>query len=208
MEALERRIERLTAEVRRAATAGDRDLASGLRAELREARRIWDESLDRLEAEASGRSEDAIAPRSGPVSSPALLPAREQVHQALTLIGAPAAPRLIVAVHDAFFAGRFASARLTSLRRDEERSFRSAPYARPYYLCAALSADLLAPARGLLAVSAWPMDRRIVGPLSPRVDYLLAAIRIGERIRDLSGAGGESRRLLWRFAANIPHAAG
>jgi hypothetical protein len=51
------------------------------------------------------------------------------------------------------------------------------------------------------------MDRRIVGPVSPRVDYLMAAIRIGERIRDLSGASGESRRLLWRFAANIPHAA-
>lgn len=41
-----------------------------------------------------------------------LLPAREQVHQALSLIGAPVAPRLIMAVHDAFYPGRRASARL------------------------------------------------------------------------------------------------
>ncbi len=86
-----------------------------------------------------------------------------------------------------------------------------APYARPYYLCAALTADLLAPARGLLAISTWSMEQRIVGPLSPRVDYLIAAIRIAERVsefdNDNSDATAESRRLLWRFAANIPRAA-
>jgi hypothetical protein len=207
MEALERRIEGLIAEVRRAAAGGDRDRARALRAELREARRQWDESLDRLEAEAPA-SAAAGAEMSDSVRGERLLPAREQVHQALTLLGVPAAPRLIVAVHDAFYSGRLAAARLTSLRRDEERSFRSARYARPFYLCAALTAELLAPARGLLAVSTWPMDRRIVGPLSPRVDYLTAAIRIGERLRDLSAASLESRRLLWRFAANIPHATG
>jgi hypothetical protein len=207
MEALERLIDRLSGEVRRAVASGDRDRASGLRAELREARRRWDESLDQLASRAGEPADDA-GPRGASARTGALLPAREQVHQALALIGAPAAPRLIITVHDAFYAaGGLASARLTSMRRDEERSFRSAPYARPYYLCAALTADLLAPARGLLAISTWPMDRRIIGPLSPRVDYLTAAIRIGERIRDLSGASAESRRLLWRFAANIPHAA-
>jgi hypothetical protein len=206
MEALERLIDKLSAEVRRAVTSGDRDRASGLRAELRDARRRWDESLDELASQADEPAQEAgvLAPS---VRSEALLPAREQVHQALALLGAPAAPRLIVAVHDAFSAGGLVSARLTSLRRDEERSFRSAPCARPYYLCAALSADLLAPVRGLLAISTWSMDRRIIGPLSPRVDYLTAAVRIGERIRDLSDASAESRRLLWRFAANIPHAA-
>lgn len=239
MRALERLIDRLSGEVRRAAASGDREQASALRAELREARRRWDEALDQLASQVGEPLEDvglqvaapagdARAPGAAPAgyarpaaaehagdAGPAgaavrvggLLPVREQVHQALTLIGAPAAPRLISAVHEAFYAGRLAGARLTSLRRDEERSFRSAPYARPYYLCAALTADWLSPARGLLAISTWPMERRIVGPLSPRVDYLIAAIRIGERIRDLSGASAESNRLLWRFAANIPHAA-
>src|ERR1700722_9111011 len=63
----------------------------------------------------------------------------------------------------------------------------------------------------MLAVSKWAMDRRVVGPLSPRVDFLIAAIRIAERIQELnndnSGANADSRRLLWRFAANIPRAA-
>jgi len=206
MEALERRIERLRAEVRRAVGGGDRDRARGLRAELRECERQWDESLDQLDA-------DQPASTDGPGSAGPLLPAREQVHQALTLLGGPAAPRLIVEVHDAFYAGSLHGARLTSLRRDEERSFRSAPYARPYYLCAALTADLLAPARGLLAISTWSMDRRVIGPLSPRVDFLNAAIRVAARFagiqgnQDLSDVSADARRLLWRFAANIPRAA-
>jgi len=219
MQELERRIDSLRAEVRRAMTGGDRARATALRAELRQAQRQWDDSLDEIEAELPPEAE--LAPEAGAEQGPRvsrsagarspLLPAREQVHQALTLLGVPAAQRLIVTVHDAFFAGELAGARLTSLRRDEERSFRSAPYARPYYLCAALTADLLAPARGLLAVSTWAMDRRVVGPLSPRVDFLSAAIRIAERIQELnndnSGANADSRRLLWRFAANIPRAA-
>ncbi|MDL4770628.1 MULTISPECIES: hypothetical protein [Thermomonosporaceae] len=137
-----------------------------------------------------------------------MLPVREQVHQALTLLGAPAAPKLIGSVYSAFFPGEVAGTRLTSLRRDEERSFRTAPYARPYYLCAALTADLLAPARGMLTVSTWPLEQRIAGPLSPRTDFLTAAIRVAEH----AGRGGARpaasvQRLLWRFASNIPGAA-
>jgi hypothetical protein len=81
-------------------------------------------------------------------------------------------------MHAAFFTGQLAASRLTSLRRDEERSYRSAPNARPYYLCPALTSDLLSPARALLCISTWPMEQRIVGPLSPRVDFLTAAIRV------------------------------
>ena len=137
-----------------------------------------------------------------------LIPLREQVHQALSLLTVPAAPRLIVTVHETFFAASFPVARLTSLRRDEERSFRSAPFARPYYICAALTADLLAPARGLLAISTWPMEKRVIGPLSPRVNFLTAAIRVAESIERIPGPDMDVRRLLWRFAASIPGAAG
>ena len=108
-------------------------------------------------------------------------------------------------MYAAFFPGEIPGNRLTSLRRDEERSFRTAPYARPYYLCAALTADLLAPARGLLTVSTWPLEQRIVGPLSPRTDFLTSAIRLAEH----AGRGTPSpgvQRLLWRFASNIPGA--
>ena len=140
--------------------------------------------------------------RTGP-----LLPLREQVHQALSLLSVPAAPRLIATVHEAFFATTFPTGRLTSLKRDEERSFRTAPYARPYYICAALTADRLAPTRGLLAVSTWPMERRVIGSLSPRVDYLIGAIRIAEAVDRLPTETQTATRLLWRFAANIPGAA-
>jgi hypothetical protein len=203
MDATERRIERLRGEVRRAAVSGDRVRARALRAELREAEHAWDDALARLQ------EESPLPPASGQVATSSagpLLPIREQVHQALTLLGAPAAQRLIVAVHDAFFAGPLVSARLTSLRRDEERSFRAAPYSRPYYLCAALTADLLAPARGLLAVSTWPAERRVIGPLSPRVNYLEAAIRVAESLLRVPDPDPAAIRLLRQFAANIPGA--
>jgi hypothetical protein len=119
----------------------------------------------------------------------------------------PAAPKLIVAVHQAFFAGEILNTRLTSLRRDEERSFKTAPFARPYYICSALTADYLSAARGLLAVSTWPMDRRIIGPLSPRVDFLTAAVAVAENVGRMPEVGPAATRLLWQFAANIPGAA-
>jgi hypothetical protein len=110
-------------------------------------------------------------------------------------------------VQEAFFACTFPTAKVTSLKRDEERSFRTAPFARPYYICAALTADMLAPARGLLAVSTWPMERRVIGPLSPRVDFLSAAIQAAGAIRRLPTPVPAASRLLWRFAASIPGAA-
>jgi hypothetical protein len=208
VEALERRIERLRVAVREAVLAGDRERAIALRAELRHAERAWEETLDQL---APAAAPPSAAPATGPTSPSAtarkdgpLLPLREQVHQALSLLTVPAAPRLIATVHEAFFAGTFPNARLTSLKRDEERSFRTAPFARPYYICAALAADLLAPARGLLAISTWPMERRVIGSLSPRVDFLTAAIQVAEAIERLPAPVPAARRLLWRFAASIP----
>ncbi|MEV4001481.1 hypothetical protein [Actinomadura sp. NPDC049753] len=196
---LETRITELRAAVRRAMAAGDRARARELRAELRRAEAAWDDAV-LGESTGSGARRDA---QDGPRG---LLPVREQVHQALTLLGAPAAPKLIGSVYAAFFPGQIPGSSLTSLRRDEERSFRTAPYARPYYLCAALTADLLAPARGLLTVSTWPLEQRVVGPLSPRTDFLTCALRLAEH----AGRGTPSpdvQRLLWRFASNIPGAA-
>lgn len=190
---LETRITELRAAVRRAMAAGDRRAARELRAELRGTEQAWDDAV-------LGDPRPA-APAE---SERGLLPVRDQVHQALTLLGAPAAPKLIGSVYAAFFPGEIPGTRLTSLRRDEERSFRTAPYARPYYLCAALTADLLAPARGLLTVSTWPLEQRIVGPLSPRTDFLTAAVRLAEHAGRTPSP--DVQRLLWRFASNIPGA--
>lgn len=223
---LDRRVEALRTRVREALQAGDREHARALRHQLREAERAWHDALAAQDEHGDGEggtptgaaplsvrgssAQPAIPDRLAGAAAPApgpgrvLLPLREQVYQALTLLTVPTAPRLISAVHEALFAGAIPASRLTSLRRDEERSFRTAPFARPYYLCAALTADYLAPVRGLLAVSTWPLERRVIGSLSPRVDYLTAAIRIAESVQRIPEPDAVAARLLWRFAANIP----
>jgi hypothetical protein len=185
-------------------------MAGALRRELKDAERAWDRALAREASVAedqpalqSERARQFGPPGADASSSGALLPLREQVHEALSVLQVPAAPRLIAAVHEAFFATTFPTARLTSLRRDEERSFRTAPFARPYYICAALATDFLAPSRGLLAVSTWPMERRLVGSLSPRVDFLISAINVAEAIEQVPEPVPAARALLARFAANV-----
>ena len=218
IEALERRIDELRVAVREAVLAGDRALAARQRSALTSAERAWEDALE----EAAAAQTDPSAP-AGPVAQgriaqgrvaqgraaepPArpgsLLPLREQVYEALSLLQVPAAPKLIATVHEAFFGATFPTTRVTSLKRDEERSFRTAPFARPYYICAALSADYLAPSRGLLAVSTWPLELRVIGSLSPRVDFLTAAIRVAEAIERIPEPPAAARRLLERFAASV-----
>ncbi|WUJ25619.1 hypothetical protein OG470_12660 [Micromonospora sp. NBC_00389] len=203
IENLERRIEELRAAVRRAVMARDPARAKAMRAELRSAERDWEQALTDLadEAETNIESSKPEMP---------LVPVREQVHHALTLLSVPAAPKLIAEVHAAFYgasATGIAASKLTHLRRDEERSFRTARHSRPYYLCSALTAEHLAPARGLLAISTWPLERRIIGPLSLRVDFLTAAINVTERAARMPEQEPGVTRLLWRFASTIPGAA-
>ncbi|MER7591789.1 hypothetical protein ABTW72_30055 [Micromonospora sp. NPDC127501] len=203
IENIERRIEELRAAVRRAVMARDPARARGLRAELRSAERDWEQSLTDLadEAELDTAPSKPQAP---------LVPVREQVHHALTLLSVPAAPKLIAEVQAAFYgasATGIVAGKLTHLRRDEERSFRTARHSRPYYLCSALTAEHLAPARGLLAISTWPLERRIIGPLSLRVDFLTAAIKVAERATRMLEEDSGVTRLLWRFATTIPGAA-
>ncbi|MEU0571899.1 hypothetical protein ABZ297_41770 [Nonomuraea sp. NPDC005983] len=200
---LERRIDTLRAGVRRAMRARDSATARTLRAELRTAERAWDSLVSSDTADPTPGTHDEPAP----ARSARLVTVREQVHQALAMLGAPAQARLVVAVSDAFFHGTLRSPQLTSLRRDEERSFKGSPYNRPYYLCAALT-DRLSPARGLLAVSTWPVERRMVGPLSPRVDFLTCATRVAEEVGRLPFPFPEAVRLLARMSRNIPGATG
>ncbi len=207
IEALERRIDELRVAVRQAVLAGDPALASARRAELRRAEQAWDEALAAA-APRSASTQEALAQQARDEAVGPLLPLREQVYEALSLLQVPAAPKLIATVHEAFFGSTFPTTKVTSLKRDEERSFRTAPFARPYYICAALSADYLAPSRGLLAVSTWPMERRVIGSLSPRADFLTAAIRVADAIERIPTPPPTARRLLQRFAASIPGAVG
>lgn len=203
IQALERRIDELRVAVREAVLAGDAARASARRADLKRAEQAWEDSLTaQAPSPGPGAGPEAAAAPSG-----SLLPLREQVYEALSLLQVPAAPKLIATVHEAFFGSTFPTTRVTSLKRDEERSFRSAPFARPFYICAALSADYLSPSRGLLAVSTWPMERRVIGSLSPRVDFLTAAVHVADAIERIPVPPPTARQLLHRFAGNIPGAA-
>jgi hypothetical protein len=226
IEALERRIDELRVAVREAVLAGDPALASARRGALKRAEQSWEDALAAATVPAStvpaatvpatvpASALPQVRPASGPQAlappeqAGSLLPLREQVYEALSLLHVPAAPKLIATVHEAFFGSTFPTTKVTSLKRDEERSFRTSPFARPYYICAALSADYLSPSRGLLAVSTWPMERRVIGSLSPRVDFLTAAIRVADAIERIPTPPLTARRLLQRFAASIPGASG
>lgn len=138
-----------------------------------------------------------------------IAPIREHVHQALTVLGAPALSRLIRAVHEAFGGEPLDLPRPAVVRREERRAFADGP-ARPYYLCAALCHDRLAPARGLLAPSVWPVERRVVTPYSPRMDALTQVLGVAGHIQRLSAAGrpvpDAAWRLLHRLARSVPGA--
>lgn len=212
VEALEERMTQLRRALRQASNDGDKKRVAELRADLERTNAAWDLLVSAGPLIAGPAPVNEPAPDLRTVAG-SMVPAREQAHRALAFLGAPAAPKLLVAVHEAFFPGELASAKLTSLRRDEERSYRSAPNARPYYLCPALTYDLLTPARALLTVSTWPLERRIIGPLSPRVDFLACAIKIAEGCEQTgvlasgqTGPAHPAARLLWQFASSIPGA--
>lgn len=220
LEELEQRLSHLRTELRGAVRAQDKAETARIRRALREAEAAWEHALE-TEAEPDSEallteppapqpSATTSAPRRTERPTHGSIPIREQVHQALTLLGAPASPKLISSMYEAFFTESLVATKLASLRRDEERSFSAQGYARPYYICAALTHDRLVPARGLLALSTWPVERRIIGPLSPRADFLTHTVGTAEQIQRLTTAGHRAPdaawRLLRRFALTIPGA--
>lgn len=144
----------------------------------------------------------------------AALPVREQVARALALLGRPAPVALIRDVAAARFGDSIAGPRLASLRRDEQRSWRSAwesghrAAGRPVYIVPALTYDRMAPVRGLLALSSWPLEVRLVAPASQRVDLLHMVDRLAAELADGAAApwAPEVKRLLWRLAGTVPGA--
>lgn len=182
--ALEKRMQQLQEAIRQALTQHDTDQVSVLGEELTRTQRAWNVLCG------IGDSPDTAQPEPAPaLAEPKQggLTVRDQVHQALALLTVPASPKLLSQVHQAFFSSPLNTARLTTLRRDEERSFRSAPYARAYYICPALTSDLLSPARALLALSTWPLEQRLVGPLTQRVHFLTSALRLADAAEHLAG---------------------
>lgn len=187
--------------LQRAFEAGDAAAVDQLMSELAAAERRRNRAMQRALA-TSGRGQRAV------------LPVREQVARVLGLLGRPAAVSLIRQVAAARYGDEIPGPRLASLRRDEHRSWRSAnngaarAASRPVYVVPALTYDRLAPVRGLLALSSWPLELRLVGPASHRVDVLHAVDRLAAELAAAPQApwAPEVERLLWRLAGTIPGA--
>jgi hypothetical protein len=140
------------------------------------------------------------------------IPFRDQVLRSLQLLRGPATGRLISDVAAARWGDRVDSTMLSSLRRDELRSWRNAQdvnrrtATRDVYVVPALGGDRFFPIRGTLALSSWPLDQRVIAPLSPRVDMLKATVALAEETMKIEGARQEAamRRLVARLGSTIP----
>lgn len=135
---------------------------------------------------------------------------REQALDIIDEIGAPAAPALIGELAKILLDTEIASSRFASLRRDEERAARRDFTARPAWIAPALSASHLTPLPRLLTSSAWPVERRLIGARSMRVNHLIATLAFADRLDRMIAAGasqaGDMERLVARFARGIPGA--
>ncbi|OIJ95025.1 hypothetical protein [Streptomyces colonosanans] len=203
--ALEKHMQQLQEAIRQALTQHDSAQVDLLGEELTRTQRAWNVLCGISDSGSPDTVQSAPAPTDAE-TVPSGLTVRDQVHQALTLLTVPASPKLLSQVHHAFFSGPLNTARLTTLRRDEERSFRSAPYARAYYICPALTFDLLSPARALLALSTWPLEQRLVGPLTQRVHFLTSALRLADAAEHLVGETElpqPLQQLLLHYSRNI-----
>lgn len=196
LDLLEAEMTDLRTRVRAALADEQTNRAVTLRAELLRAERAW---------HALVQVED-IPPMTPPatVGRGAATAVRDRVHQVLSLLTVPAAPRLIDQVCRSLWGVELGAA--TSLIRDEKRSWRSAPDARPFYVTPALHHGTLRPVRALLTLSTWPPEQRITSPASPLLHRLVMAARVAEALGPLDVAQTDQVELLTWLAADIPGA--
>jgi hypothetical protein len=181
--------------------ADDRADVDRLLAELTVAEKRRNRLLQRASGDAGGAFDAAP-------------PVREQVASVLSLLSRPASVSLIRDVATARFGEPIQPSRLASLRRDEQRSWHAAhredgsgmrSLARPVYIVPALTFDRYAPVRGMLALSSWALEARLIAPASPRVDILRVTIRLIDELEQAGDApwAPNLRRLVWRFARSV-----
>jgi hypothetical protein len=126
---------------------------------------------------------------------------------ALGEIGVPTSPRSIAEYAWARFGTRIDHRALPSLRRDEMKAWASPNSLRAVYVVPALEGNRFLPVRAKLALSEWPLERRLIGPWSERADHLTATIHIAKQTLWLSrvepSAAQRLQTLLSAYAANV-----
>lgn len=182
---------RLAARLVDAVTTGDRDAALRL-TQLLEAQLIRPERRRR-----SRREDDVLAfvappPVDRASRKQSTSSARQAVTAALAEIGVPCRARLVADYAEARFGERIEPRTFAGLRRDERRAWAKSS-ARPTYVVPALEGRFYQPIRGLLALSDWPLEQRLVGPWSERTDHLAATAQLARQLawlndRDLAVA--------------------
>ena len=186
----------LQQELTRAIAANDTDAAERLLANLsvleRRRNRLVHRSVDGTPAYTTVRS------------------MRDQVIQPLQLLARPASLGLVTDLSSARWGEPIPTRRLASLRRDEQASYEARPGGRSVYIAPALTADRFSVIRGVLTLSSWPLEVRIAGPVSPRVDLLHSVIRLSAELdagRTAGAAWAPSvERLVLRLARTVPSA--
>jgi hypothetical protein len=191
------------------AAVGDLDGAFALEDQADAIRRTARRMRSRTRAQ--GRHRADSAPATSTEASGSRGPAttnRELVVAALTEIGSPSSPRAVAEYIAARFDSVLDPRGLAAIRRDEQRSWASARSQRPVYVVPALAGQRFVPLRGKIALSAWPLELRIIGPWSERADHLRAVASVARQVRWLATAQpdrvGHLRALLSGYAATLP----
>src|SRR5215472_6725583 len=172
---------RLARRVADAIAAGDRDEALRLTFELESA-------LTGATAPASDEAPSFSAEPAVVAMTHTPVPARSSrqvVAGALAEIGVACRARVVTDYADARFGQRVEPRSLAALRRDERRAWEKSS-ARPTYIVPALEGRYFQPVRGLLTLSDWPLERRLLGPWSERADHLGATAQLARQLAWLS----------------------
>jgi hypothetical protein len=176
----------LVTRVADAIRAGDRDEAVRLTREL-----------ERALTTAAGPPAESFLADGAPdfAAQPAVVPmahapaparsARQVITGALAEIGVACRAKIVADYAEARFGQRVEARMLAALRRDERRAW-DKNTARPTYVVPALEGRFFQPVRGLLTLSDWPLERRLLGPWSERADHLAATAQLARQVAWLS----------------------
>jgi hypothetical protein len=135
-------------------------------------------------------------------------PLREIALDVVDALGVPSAPRVVSDFGQARYGVQLPSARIASLRRDEKEAFKADPRSRPAFLAPALLAESLTAMPRLVTSSAWPLERRIIGSRSLRVNHLRTLMVVCDAMETMVGRDEPAQaRLIWMgsgLAGTVP----
>ncbi|WP_142926929.1 hypothetical protein [Mycobacterium marinum] len=182
-----------------------------------EARRLTDVLRAQL-ASPTGSPSSHVPPSSahdGPLAfdaPPTLVPvrkkpavrgsARQAVAGALAEIGVASRARLVADYAEARFGERVETRAFAGIRRDERRAWDKGS-TKPSYIVPALEGRFYQPIRGLLALSDWPLERRLIGPWSERADHLSATAQLARQLAWLNERDPQGARRLAPVVASM-----